>query len=820
MIIAQRSFSGGEISPSLYARVDVEKYATSLRTCRNNMVMRHGGLTNRPGFYYITEVKDSSKAVRLIPFVFNSDQTYVLEFGNLYMRVIRNAAQVTVSGVTAWSNATAYVIGDLASRLGVNYYCILGHTNQQPPNATYWYPLTGDIYEIPTPYLEADLDTLNFDQSADVMTLTHPSYAVRELARTAHTNWILSTVTFAPSQAAPTGLAVSGASGTVDYWVVTAINDETFEESLATSEVGANALATSGAPRTLSWTLASGATTYNIYKKSNGVYGFIGVASGTSFVDDGIEADTTETPPTTRNPFSGSGNYPSTSTYFQQRHIFANTNNNPETVEMSRSANFKNFTRSSPLQEDDAVTFTLANTQVNEVKHMLTLTKLLALTSGGEWVVKGDDAGTVRIGEINLEAVSYYGCGDLRPITIGSSALFLQARSSIIRDLFNDSIEGYTSDDLTIFSSHLFDGYTIVDWAFQQTPNSILWAVRSDGTLLGFTYVRRQKMFAWHRHDTSGTFENVCCVPEGNEDFLYAVVNRTIDGSAVRYIERMESRFVSDIKDAIFMDSALTYDGRNVAATTMTLSGGTNWTYDESLTLTASASFFSAGDVGNEIHITGADGTIIRCEITAYTGVTVVTVKPNKTVPVAMRSTAFTTWGKAIDTITGLDHLEGENIAVFGDGFVEASPNNDAYDVVTVASGEAQLSQCYVVIHAGLPYISDMETLDIDTSQGESLADKKKLITELNAYVEATRGLFAGGTPPDDDDDDPLEGLYELKIRDQESTDSPVALTTDIIKIRIESGWNSNGRVFIRQVDPLPMSILAVMPAGYLPFRG
>ena len=825
--IAQKSFAGGEISPSLYARTDIEKYVTALRTCRNNIVMRHGGSQNRPGFYYVSEVKDSTKAVRYIPFIFNATQTYVLEFGDQYMRVIRNGANVEVSGVDAWANATGYVAGDLVSYSGVNYYCFLAHTsnqaNDRPSDGTnyldYWYALTGDIYEIPTDFLEADLATINYDQSADVITLTHPSYPTSELSRTGHTTWVLADVTFAPSQAAPTNLAVSGSAGTADYWVVTAINDESFEESLPPTAVGADTVASSGSPRTLSWTLASGASKYNVYKKTNGVYGYIGIAEGTSFVDNGITADPTDTPPTTRNPFSGADNYPSTSVYYQQRHTYANINDNTELVEMSKSGNYKNFTRSSPIQDDDAVSFNIVANQVNQVKHMIALQELMILTSSGEWAIQGGTGGVITPGEVYPKPISYYGCGDLRPITVGSSALFVQARSSIIRDLINDLVDGYSSDDLTIFATHLFEGYTIVDWAYQQVPNSILWVVRSDGALLGFTYVRQHKMFAWHKHDTEGSFENVVVVPESGEDVLYAVVNRTIDGSTVRYNERMETRVISDIKDAIFMDSALTYDGRHTGSTTMTLSGGTDWLYTETLTLTASAGYFVVGDVGKEIHLTGSAGDIVRCRITAYTNTTVVSVTPNITVPATMQDTAITTWGKAVNSVSGLDHLEGEDVSVFGDGYVEASPNNAAYDTITVSSGAITLGEYYTVIHVGLPYISDLETLNIDTPSGESLSDNNKLINRVYAYVNETRGLFAGSRPPEDDDDDPLEGLYEVKYNDEGETDTPIALVSDVVKINIQSKWNNNGRVFLRQVDPVPSSLLAVIPSGYVPFQ-
>src|SRR5206468_1631137 len=159
-----------------------------LRTLRNMFVQRHGGAANRAGSEFGVAVKDSSKKVRLLKFVFNAAKTYVFEFGDFYMRIVQANLQVAVSGVLAWRNATAYVIGDLVVSGGINYYCILGHTNQIPPNATYWYPLTGAVYEIPTPYAVADLPALRFVQSNDTISFTHPSYAPYELKRFGNTN--------------------------------------------------------------------------------------------------------------------------------------------------------------------------------------------------------------------------------------------------------------------------------------------------------------------------------------------------------------------------------------------------------------------------------------------------------------------------------------------------------------------------------------------------------------------------------------------------------------------------------------------------------
>ena len=817
----QRSFAGGEIAPALYSRVDQVKYSTGLRTCLNWYILRNGGVANRPGTEFIVEVKDSTKAIRLIPFIFSVSQTYVLEFGDQYIRFIRQGVQLEVSGVAAWNIATPYVVGDLVVEGGINYYCIAATTGDIPPNATYWYPLTGDIYEIPTPYLEADLAKLNFIQSADVITLVHPSYAPRELSRTGHTSWILDLITFAPSVDAPLNLAISGAAGTENEWVVTAVLEETYEESVQSISAGSSAKATASLPRTLTWDVVANAQEYNVYKKSNGIYGFVGVAGSNEFEDTGIFADVSDTPPGTRDPFSGANNYPTTTNYYQQRLGFANTNNDTEKIWFSRTGNFHNFTTSSPLQDDDAVTFSAAGSQVNAIKSMVDLGKLIILTESGEWEVQGNDAGTLLPGEINIKQQSYHGSGDLRPLLVGASVLFIQPRGSIIRDLIQDIIEGYKGNDLTIFATHLFENNTIVDWDYQKTPDSIVWAVRSDGVLLGISYIREHQLWGWHRHEFSGTVENVVSIPEGIIDGAYITVKRTIDGNVVRYIERFSTRNQADVIDNVLMDSALTYDGRNTssvnptwASITMTLSGGTTWDYTDNLTLTSNAVFFTAGDVGNAIHLTGSGGTLIKAKITAFTSTTEVTVKPQKTVPTTMRNIAITTWGRAVDVVAGLAHIEGEDVSVFADRYVVASPNNPSMPVVTVATGSITLDKPYVVIHAGLPVTADLETLDIDAAQGESVVDKKKLIGKVNLIVDKTRGLWAGGDSTD------LNDLTEYKLRDEEGYEDPVDLKTGTIEVNIQPQWNSNGRVLIRQIDPVPATVLAIVPIGLVPFKG
>lgn len=571
----QPSFAGGELAPSLHARVDLAKYATGLRTATNVFIHAHGGASNRTGFQFIAEVKDSSKTTRLVPFQFNTTQTYILELGHLYMRVYKTAGQVLTSGVSAWVTATAYVVGDLRTNGGTTYYCTTAHTSGTFATdlaAGKWYAQTGAIYEIPTPYSSTDLALLKFAQSADTMYLVHPSYAPRKLTRSGHTNWKLSDITFAPSISAPGSVTATPATGgaTAYNYVATAVKSESLEESLASSTATANSATLSSSNYvTISWAAVSGAEKYNVYREKNGIYGWVGSTETTTFKDDNIDPDTTDTPQKARNPFASSGDYPGTVTFHQQRLTFASSNNKPQTFWMSQSANYENYCVSSPTKDNDAVTFTIAARQVNEIRHLVPLKDLLAMTSGGEWLIAaGNQTDVITPGSISVKPQGYRGSAHVPPLVVGDTILFVQEKGSIVRDLgYKLDVDGYTGNDLSVLSNHLFDGYTISEWAYAQSPYSLIWAVRSDGTLLSLTYMREHEVWAWAKHTTSGTFESIATIGEGSEDAVYVIVNRTINGSTKRYVERLHSRSFTNVEDAFFVDSGLTYSG--AAATTI-----------------------------------------------------------------------------------------------------------------------------------------------------------------------------------------------------------------------------------------------------------
>jgi hypothetical protein len=803
----QRSFAAGEIGPSLYGRGDARDYAWGLKTCRNCFVMRHGGVSNRAGSTYIAEVKDSSVRTYLLKFVFNDDQTYILEVGAGYMRFYQEGAQVTVSGVSAWSGATAYVVGDLASRSGVNYYCIQAHTNQQPPNATYWYPLSGSIYEIPTPYAAADLAALKTVQSGDTVTILHPSYAPRELKRTAATTWTLTALTTAPSITAPTGLSVSpGGSGTITYaYKVTAVKEETYEESVPTSAetISSASEATETAPHELTWNSVSGAAEYNVYasRGDNGIFGFIGVASGTTFNDIGFEPDFALTPPVARSLFATSNNYPATGTYYQQRLSMAGSNSEPDKVYSSRTGFFKNFTISSPIQDDDAVTFRLSGKKVQQIRHLLEVGRMIALSAAGEWVVVGDGDGVLRPTAINAKQVGHSGASTVPPIVNGNTIIYVQDMSEIVRDLRIDPETGAIlgGSDLTLTAPHLFDDRAIERMDFVRVPDPVTWFVRNDGKLIGLTYVPELDVRAWHRHDTDGSFEDVCVVPEfQTDDAMYVIVKRTINGSTVRYIERFAKRRGQDIYynvpgdltesmriNVVMLDSHLTYNGINAGATTLTLSTGAGWTTGDTITITASAAQFVSGDVG-KVYVLRNGSAVVRITVTAFTDSTHMNGTPNITVPASLRNTATAVWEKAISVATGLDHLEGATVGILADGESVAQQE--------VSGGEITLSTPASVIHVGLPFTSDVETLSLDSPQ-YTIRDKKKLLTSVTLLLHSSRGITVGP------DADHLRALP-----------STIDLTDTEAEARIDSRWKNGSSVFIRQTAPYPMSILGIIP--------
>ena len=888
--VYSRSFAGGELSPEMFGRIDDVKFQTGAAKMRNFIATPQGPAENRPGTQFVAETKDSTKRARLIPFTYSTTQTMVLEVGDQYIRFHTQGATLQAGSPAAYNGATAYVIGDLVSSGGTNYYCIAPTTGNAPPNATYWYPLPSSAYEIPTPYLEADIPTIHYVQSADVLTLVHPNYAPRELRRLGATTWTLSTISFVAPVAVPgaptvtasrgdalnitgitqanpgvittvgnhgfavgdsiyvnggtmtqlagfylvnsvpaantlsvkaydTGVPVNTTTYTAwssggfvqfgdksldfdNYYVVTAIAQNAVDESAASPSGNViNNLNAIGAKNTISWSAVSGALRYNIYKRQSGLYGYIGQTASTSFDDDNIAPDMGITPPIVETPFVGAGNYPRAVSYFEQRRIFAGTNNAPQTMWMTRSGTESDLSYTLPSKDSDRINIRVAAREANTINHIVPLTQLLLLTSAAEWRVSPVNSDVLTPSTISVRPQSYIGANDVQPEIVNNTVVYCAARGGHVRELgYSWQASGFVTGDLSIRAAHLFDDLDITDMCYSKAPQPILWFVSSNGNLLGLTYMPEQQIGAWHQHDTDGLFESTTAVAEGSEDRVYVIVKRTIGGNTKRYVERMASRQITTLDRCFFVDCGLTYDGNNATATTVTVSGGTTWGPSDVLTITASSAIFQfpststpPTDINDAIVLTDAAGNKYRLRIIGTSSTTVATARVDVTLPVALRNTATTVWAFARDTIGGLTHLEGKTVSILADGAVQPQR--------TVSSGSVTIDRAAVVIHVGLPYQSDLQTLPAVMSLDGYGQGRYKNVNKAYIRVFKSSGIFIGPT---------ADRLVEAKQRTTEPYGTPPSLKSDEIDVDLKPAWRAGGQVYLRQADPLPLSVVGL----------
>lgn len=763
----QRSFVGGEIAPALRSRADLTKYATGLALCENMIIRPQGGAYSRPGTKFICEQDDHAARARLIPFQFNTEQTYILVFEDQKMRVIKDGGLVT-SG--------------------------------------------GSVYELTTPYTTADLSRLQFTQSADVMTITHPSYDTRDLSRTDHDAWSLDVVDFSPTIQPPsfssadeatiagatntnpvvittsadhgfinndfigisgvggmtelngntyqitkksstkfelndtdgTGFATYTSGGTasrpslskygtgfgdhgvVYFYVITAVGEDGVESLPSTvASIDTKSLTSTGGVR-LSWDPVVGAEYYRVYKDpsaGSGVYGWIGDAKTELFVDLNIAPVVSDAPPEARDPFAGANNKPATVAYYQQRRVYANTDNEPQTVFTSQTGIFNSMRTSSPARDSDAVTFTINSKQVNEIRHLIELDSLVILTSGGEYRVTEGQERVLAPSTVGVRKQSNNGASWTSPVTIDDTIIYVQEKGSRLRDLNYEYVDDrYKGTDLSIMSEHLFQGYTIEEMAYSAEPYGILWAARDDGVLLGLTYQREHQVWAWHKHNTAtaagdSVVESVAVISEGGRDALYMTVKRTINGSVKRYVERLEKRITTGPEDVWCVDSGLQYDG--AAAT----------------------------------------------------------------------------------NISGLDHLEGETVAVVADGNVVKD--------LTVSGGAITLPAAASKVTVGLAYTPAIELLDIDVaSASETLKGKRVSVSRVILEVEDSRHGWVGPK----EDDGSAGTMREIQWREVSDGYGALPLFTGKKEISIEPQWSRGGGVRIEQREPMPLAVLSVIP--------
>lgn len=480
---------------------------------------------------------------------------------------------------------------------------------------------------------------------------------------------------------------------------------------------------------TLTWDAVPDAAEYWVFKDvlNNGVFGFIGKAVKPTYADVNPSASaetvplTSDVPPSYIDPTRL--NYPAAVAILQQRLVLAGGTDDPTRTRLSKTGNLLNFSQSSPIEDDDSLDFSMLGYTVESIMHALALNgRLFLFTTGDVWLVAGDSDGVIRPDALNLQPTAALGIGTLAPLRVGTSAIFTDSVQSRVRDIGLSQYGGYIDTDLSEYAPALVQGHTLSGWDIQELPDSIVYMAREDGQALALTFDRRNGVYAWTRMTTvDGDYLGFAVAKEQGGLYLYALVERTINGTALRLIERFYLRALGDDSytiedDAHFLDCEYEYEDAADGIVTATVTTGTDYLAGSTLTVTLSAgSHFNswdadAGGAGNRITIrSGVDSITIT--IKGYSSATVVTGTATADVPASLQNHAKTDWTHYYHVIGGLALLEGEDLAALADGVDISSSQTTLF---TVASGKTTLTGYYTKVRAGLPITAAASTIGID----------------------------------------------------------------------------------------------------------
>jgi hypothetical protein len=556
VIPIQTNFTAGELSPRVNSRIDIAKYNNGLKVAENVTLLIHGGARRRPGTRFVSEVKDSANPTRLIEFVFNRDQAYMLEFGNLYMRLYKDGAPVDAG----------------ASR-----------------------------YEIVTPYTSAMLPDIAYVQGADTMFLVHPEVPVHRLQRWADAEWRLLPAPFTVEpfdelgQAGAAALTLSAAtvgvgrtftstaqflasdvgrdivsgSGTATITAYVGVNSVTCEIKSAFSgtSIASGAWTITASPQTtltpsafepvgatITATLAAAgwrAADVGKYVKVNGgLLKITGITSPT-IADATIAQALTSAVAAIPNSWTLNASvwnsvdkYPRAVTLHEQRLCLGGSPGYPQTVWGSRIGDTLNFELGT--KDDDAYAYEVSTSIIAPVQHLATASRLMVMTNYNEMTMRGGVEKPITPTSIQKKDESTAGANNVRPVKVGNELLFVQRAARKVRALgYRYDIDGFDAPDRTVFSEHI-TGPGIVDMTFQQEPDAQLYCVRSDGQMAVCTYDMGQEVTGWTRWTTNGVIESVASIPTSDGEQTWLIVRRNINGIQRRYVEYFDEALKTD----------------------------------------------------------------------------------------------------------------------------------------------------------------------------------------------------------------------------------------------------------------------------------
>lgn len=494
--------------------------------------------------------------------------------------------------------------------------------------------------------------------------------------------------------------------------------------------------------------------------------------------------------------------YPGCTTYDGDRLMYAATEEDPQRIDGSRVGDYNNFLSSVPLQDDDPIQTTVGGRERSAVTDLVPIDRLLALTAAGVFRVGAAENDILTPGTASPRLLNSVGAADIPAVMVRKAALFVERGRRRIAELSFADLGSADANDITVLADHFWRrNHRITAMNFADDPYGLLYTLRSDGAAPVLAYMREQEVMGWSMYTTDGIFEQICVVPEGDTDVVYATVRRTdATGSERRLIESFTAREPEDDRDIVCVDAALTYDRRNTTsdAVAVTQLAG-SWTAGALLQVASfSAVSFGAADIGDEVWLYGASATL-KVTITAVSGGgTIVHGTADIDVPVDLQGVATTAWAVARDTFAGLTHIAGRTGAAQVDGL----PYDGAVEIS--AAGVATLGHCAAVVHIGLPFECYIETLDLNVVGRGTVRPHGKTVSRVSALISESRGLWAG---PDRDH------LEEWAGRDVEDAYDVPEPFTGLAEVELNSTWEDRGSTQIWQLAPAPLTVLAVIPS-------
>lgn len=645
--------------------------------------------------------------------------------------------------------------------------------------------LSGDQpYEIETPYGEGDLFGIHYVQSADVMTLVHPNHPPLELRRYGYTDWRLAEISFKPSIRPPQGLSirtvVADSKGATDsFYVVTAVaRDGVTESEISAAVAVSNNLYTTGNKNILSWQKVDGASRYKVYKKAAGMYGYIGQTMGTELVDDNISADLSVTPPIYEDPFAANG-----------------------------------------ISEVEVVDGGSGYADKGAIESV-------AVTSGGgpsPSYGMGYPNGRHRTGQrINAFGRVYEfavadqsGSGAVLEITVANNSITGITVINGGRDYTNPRLQM-----LAVYSVMIKTGH------FNQTPEERTVGVSFDILPNGRNDadgVRRNAGREWNIGTLNSdvlTPDSISVSPQsyiGASNVQPVVVNNSLIYAASRGGHIRELAYNWQAGGYVTGDLSLRcphlFDWREVRDLALGKSPyPVIWAVSDNGTLLG-CTYIPEQQVG-AWHKHDTDGAFESCACVAEGADDVLYCVVRRNINnqdvryiERMRPRRFTSLddaffvdcglsynGEATDTLKGLQHLEGKTVSILADGAVMPPQ--------VVKDGTVSLPVEAVKIHVGLPIGADAQTLPLTAAVDHAYGQgRTKNINKIWLRVYRTSGIFAGQSDTE---------LVEYKQRRTEPPGSPPQTKSEQIEIVLRAQWNADAQIFVRQIHPLPLTLLSM----------